>query len=528
MESDLKENSPTPESTESIQRKMPKCDDERPPEKPRYTGITASRPAMLFLAATVLTTSVLVALPPQVKNIILRRQNTSESISKDWESSPPTYAIFGKSRTEEHLVHVVNVLHKFGYERVQVNESWNLLWAHDYPFLSLPNLKTLGRHQIVNHFPGCGYLTNKVDLCTTSLPFLPRAFRLPAQRADFLSYAHAHPDVLFVEKHNEHRHIKVRIPSDIDLLSNDSFVQEFIQKPFLVDGHKFDIGVYVVITEINPLRAYIYTGDVLFRYCPVKYYPFDSENVDKYIVGDDYLPTWEVPSLRKYSNQFGGSMRNVFEAYVRDQSMDPSKIWPQVEHIIRTTILAKEKDIVNILHSYKQHNFFDLMRFDLFIDENLKVYLMEANMSPNLSSAHFKPNSLLYEQVLYSVLNLVGIRQLRGAGAPIFSESSEVLASDKNLATDLNSCAYHSCENNCNKEECGLCIPCLSGSEYKTLHHAYEEHLHRVDMKRIFPKPILNLETFDIVEETSKMSKKNAWMTRWFFNKCQYERAWCL
>ncbi|XP_033241832.1 probable tubulin polyglutamylase ttll-15 [Drosophila pseudoobscura] len=530
MESNLKRNSSTPESIMAKYAVMKR--DEGSPEKPvtKYTGSSALRPIMLFLAAAAVTTSVLVALPRPVKNFILSSQNTSNSTLKDLQSGAPTYAIFGKSHTEEHLVHVVNVLHRFGYERVELNESWNLLWAHDYPFLSLPDLKNLGKHQKVNHFPGCGYLTNKVDLCTTSLPFLPRAFRLPTQRVDFLEYAHAHPDpdALFVEKHNEHRHIKVRKPSDIDLWSNDSFVQEFIPKPFLVDGHKFDIGVYVVITEINPLRVYIYTGDVLFRYCPVKYYPFDSENVDKYIVGDDYLPTWEVPSLRKYYNLFGGSMRNAFEAYVRDQSMDPSKIWPQVEHIIRTTILTKEKDIVNILHSYKQHNFFDLMRFDLFIDENLKVYLMEANMSPNLSSAHFKPNSLLYEQVLYSVFNLVGIRQLHGTSAPIFSDSSDFLASDKNLATALNTCASNDCDRNCNKEKCSLCLPCLSGSEYKMLHQAYEEHLHRVDMKRIFPKPILNLQNFDIIDETRNMSKKNAWMTRWFYNKCQYERTWCV
>ena len=49
------------------------------------------------------------------------------------------------------------------------------------------------------------------------------------------------------------------------------------------------------------------------------------------------------------------------------------------------------------------------MRFDLVVDENLKVFLMEANMSPNLSSAHFEPNKLLYEQVIYNMLNLVGI-----------------------------------------------------------------------------------------------------------------------
>lgn len=49
------------------------------------------------------------------------------------------------------------------------------------------------------------------------------------------------------------------------------------------------------------------------------------------------------------------------------------------------------------------------MRFDLVVDEDLKVYLLEANMSPNLSSAHYPPNQLLYEQVLYNLFGLVGI-----------------------------------------------------------------------------------------------------------------------
>lgn len=32
-------------------------------------------------------------------------------------------------------------------------------------------------------------------------------------------------------------------------------------------------------------------------------------------------------------------------------------------------------------------------------------------MSPNLSSQHFPPNSILYEQVLFNLLSLVGVGQ---------------------------------------------------------------------------------------------------------------------
>lgn len=71
--------------------------------------------------------------------------------------------------------------------------------------------------------------------------------------------------------------------------------------------------------------------------------------------------------------------------------------------------------------------------------------------------------------------------------------TSEMITADKNLATDLNLCAYNDCDKSCNKEECGLCLPCISGTEYEWLQRAHDEHLHRVDMKRIFPKPIVNL-----------------------------------
>lgn len=56
-----------------------------------------------------------------------------------------------------------------------------------------------------------------------------------------------------------------------------------------------------------------------------------------------------------------------------------------------------------------KNNFFEMMRFDLVIDDTLTVHLLEANMSPNLSSAHFLQNTLLYEQVIYNLLNLVGV-----------------------------------------------------------------------------------------------------------------------
>ena len=54
-----------------------------------------------------------------------------------------------------------------------------------------------------------------------------------------------------------------------------------------------------------------------------------------------------------------------------------------------------------------KRGFFEMVRFDFVLDSKLGVYLMEVNMSPNLSSGHFAQNRLLYEQAVYTLLRSV-------------------------------------------------------------------------------------------------------------------------
>lgn len=58
--------------------------------------------------------------------------------------------------------------------------------SHDYPFDS--SLKKLENHQRINHFPGSGFITNKVSLATTDLLHIPKSFNLPRQKDEFLEF----------------------------------------------------------------------------------------------------------------------------------------------------------------------------------------------------------------------------------------------------------------------------------------------------------------------------------------------------
>lgn len=449
------------------------------------------------------------------------------------QGKKPTYWIYGAGG-EGQWVHVNKVLNRLGFQRVTENESdtADLLWAHDYPFTKIKSkMLSLKPHQKVNHFPGCGFITNKVDLATTKMKYVPNAFKLPSDRDDFKLYAENNPEKSFVVKHHQHRHIKIKKMSEINLNDNLTFVQEFIENPLLVDGHKFDIGVYTIITSVDPLRVYIYYGDILFRYCPQKYYPFDPNVVDKYIVGDDYIPTWEIPSLSRYYNGLGYGMKSSFDAYMKSIGKNPQKIWDQVEDAIRLAILTKEPLLAGILQRYKhKRSFFEMARFDLMIDADLKVYLMEANMSPNLSSAHFKQNFLLYEQVIYNVLNVVGVGSYlhRDSFKKQDHETEIMLSTDKNVMVNGEVCGMAPCSESCAPVECQLCKPCLSAAEIADLNTAYREHVNRGDTRRIFPSQIA--DPTKPVEETDgykNLSPRNQLMTRWFQGKCRMDPSWC-
>lgn len=466
--------------------------------------------------------------------------------SNDWKHScpvtkdvklktlKPSYWIYGEGG-EGQWIHVNNVLKRLGFKRVSQNESStaDLLWAHDYPFSKIRSkIVELKGHQKVNHLPGCGFITNKVDLSTTKLKYIPSAFKLPNDQNEFKIYANENPEKRFVVKHHQHRKIKIQRVDEINVNDNLTFVQEFIENPLLVDGHKFDIGVYTIITSIDPLRLYIYYGDILFRYCPQKYYPFDPENIDKYIVGDDYIPTWEIPSLAKYYNALGYGMKASFDAFMKNSGRDPQKIWDQVEDAIRLAVLAKEPLIKDVMQRFKnsKQTFFEMARFDLMVDDNLKVYLMEANMSPNLSSAHFKQNFILYEQVLYNVLNLVGVGHYLSRESFVKRDhETEIMMSDyKNIMVNSEVCGVVPCSETCATVECQLCKPCLSNSDIAELHRAYREHINRGDTKRIFPVRVADLiKSTNDEESFHKLSIKNQLMTKWFRSKCSSDSTWC-
>lgn len=168
------------------------------------------------------------------------------------------------------------VLYNMGYVREWESNGtdWDIFLSRTYPFDIVPEkreLKNALPHQRINHIPGIHHLTHKGSFIKglSNHKFLLPTFRMTEHKQQLLDFIAEYPDKVLVQKSIYHYGTKIMKVKDMNLDGSLVLVQEYLQKPLLVEGHKCDIGVYVVITSIDPLRIYVYNSEVFLRYVQI-------------------------------------------------------------------------------------------------------------------------------------------------------------------------------------------------------------------------------------------------------------------
>ena len=135
--------------------------------------------------------------------------------------------------------------------------------------------------------------------------------------------------------------------------------QRYLHKPFLIDNLKFDLRIYVLITGINPLRAYIFK-EGLARFATEEYqsplgsnlnnlcmhltnYAINKDN-EGFIFNEDEKRD-DVGHKRSLTAAF-----KSINALRKEKHPSAEEIWKQTKEIILKTILA---GLPNLQHLYK-------------------------------------------------------------------------------------------------------------------------------------------------------------------------------
>ncbi|XP_051837056.1 tubulin polyglutamylase TTLL13 isoform X2 [Antechinus flavipes] len=314
-----------------------------------------------------------------------------------------------------------------GLKEVGEDEEWTVYWTDCS--VSLERVMDMKRFQKINHFPGMTEICRK-DLLARNLNrmhklypseynIFPRTWCLPADYGDFQNHGRQRKTRTYICKPDsgcQGRGIFItRNPREIKP-GEHMICQQYISKPFLIDGFKFDMRIYVLITSCDPLRVFMYE-EGLARFATMPYMEPSISNLDDVCM---HLTNY---AINKHNENFVrdetiGSKRKLstLNTWLRDHNYEPRELWGDIEDIIIKTIISA--------HSVLRHNYrtcfpqylgsgtcacFEILGFDILLDHKLKPWLLEVNHSPS-----FTTDSSLDREVkdalLGDAMNLINLR----------------------------------------------------------------------------------------------------------------------
>jgi len=158
---------------------------------------------------------------------------------------------------------------------------------------------------------------------------------------------------------------------------------------------KFDLRIYVVVIGHEDTKAYI-CDEGLARFCTAPYEKPKRENFKKaYMhltnyslnkVSEGYTESTDVLHANEASKR---SLASLFET-MRSEGVDTEAVWANIKH---TLTAVTEVYVQMMQHQVCAHTnmkplagkMFQILGYDLMLDENLRAWLLEVNDHPSLN-----------------------------------------------------------------------------------------------------------------------------------------------
>mmetsp|Transcript_9416 Transcript_9416/g.35254 ORF Transcript_9416/g.35254 Transcript_9416/m.35254 type:complete len:854 (-) Transcript_9416:251-2812(-) len=279
---------------------------------------------------------------------------------------------------------------------------WNAIWAK-HP--STEAFNGLSVHQKVNHFPGSWCIGRKdrlmrcLERARRRLPreynFFPEGFILPAEFSSWRRRALLHKNFIWISKpvaSSCGKGIRLVHKKNIGTVScrKKCIMQRYLQNPYLIDGRKFDLRLYVLVTEIDPLRVYLF-DEGLARFSTHKYSLKNLKSrfahLTNYSINKRsklYVPNEDDTNLNTGSKWSLKALLDKIEEL--EGPAGRRKAEAGIHSVVVKTLIAAEAEIAPQVHSKVRYRgcCFELFGFDIMLDSKLKAWILEVNISPSL------------------------------------------------------------------------------------------------------------------------------------------------
>lgn len=300
---------------------------------------------------------------------------------------------------------------KLGYTASKEDDpNGYLIWNDS--FVSAERINELKPFQRINHFPGMGEITRKDCLARNMFKvqkehpeeysFVPKTWILPSDYSQLVNYSkdlksRKKSKTFIVKPSNGAQGHGIQLFKNAEKIpaSEHFIVQEYVEKPFLLDGYKCDLRIYVLITSCDPLRVFLF-NDGLVRMSTEKYQNPSEANISHMYM---HLTNYSVNKHNEYYEKGesvdSGSKRSIafLNEYLRNKDRDVALLWKNISDMITKTLLVS---LPHLVHAYRMCRpcapsgsdsvCFEVLGFDVLLDRNLKPWLLEINRSPSFGT----------------------------------------------------------------------------------------------------------------------------------------------
>ncbi|KAM8854989.1 tubulin monoglutamylase TTLL4 isoform 2-T2 [Spinachia spinachia] len=411
------------------------------------------------------------------------------------------------------------VKHTIGRSHFKVTKKshdWLGCWGHH---MKSPCFKALAEHQKLNHFPGTFQIGRKdrlwrnlskmqVRFGKQEFSFFPQTFVLPQ---DIKLLRKAWEDggsrqKWIIKPPASARGIGIQVIHKWSQMPRKRplLVQKYLHKPYLISGNKFDLRIYVYVSCYDPLRVYIFS-DGLVRFASCKYSSSMKTLGNKFMHLTNYSVNkknseYQSNSDDKACQGHKWALKALWQ-YLGSKGVNTTRIWEKIKDIVIKTLIGSEPYVNNLLKSnvrtpYSCH---ELFGFDIMLDEKLKPWILEVNISPSLHS-NTALDVAVKGQMIRDLLNLAGFRipQKEDVFAPCSSASSSTSSlcvgtrertKPEPSADEKVKRAFYLSQRYAEQDVISTVLDVLTPEDVRVLAASEDERTRMGQFERIFPSP---------------------------------------
>ena len=219
-----------------------------------------------------------------------------------------------------------------------------------------------------------------------------------------------------VKPKNHNTGDEVHIFTSLENESGDFVISKYIHNPHLINGYKYILRLYVLVSGLRPLRIYLNKEGLVI--IATKKFTLDKKYLNNKFV---HLINTGINKLNKdyiYSNGLENKENkdvkrlnfNVYREYLEKEDFNYFELREKIKDIVIKTVISGYEYLLWKLDELylSDRSFFNLFEYDVLIDDSYEPHLLEVNQRPDM---HIYDNmdKIVKENLFLDTLNIVGL-----------------------------------------------------------------------------------------------------------------------